>query len=73
MTNAQFFNQFNKEVQFVQELASRSTSNLAEARKVYLESVHRAMKVKNQMTVTSNFKSWITSIVSNVADEFQKR
>lgn len=67
MNAFEFFSRLNNYAPFLQSAACKKANNdMEEARNLYLETVHRAMKAKGNYKSNTDFKQWITSIMANI-------
>ena len=66
MSTLDFYNQFNSLTNVLQSFAYNLTNNMEDARDLYQETAHRAIKNKEKFTPGTNFKAWLMTIMKNI-------
>ncbi len=66
MSTLDFYGQFNNLTNVLQSFAYKLTNNMEDARDLYQETAHRAIKNKEKFTPGTNFKAWLMTIMKNI-------
>jgi|GEM_PF-4574769 len=66
MTEQEFFNQFNEAAESLQSEALQLTNDLDEARELYQETAHHALKNKQEVADIASFRDWASKLMQNL-------
>ena len=66
MTQAEFYNRFDKMSSLLHSFAYNLTKNMEDAKDLYQETAFRAMTNREKFRAGTNFKAWLFTIMKNI-------
>ncbi|HMS29953.1 MAG: RNA polymerase sigma factor [Saprospiraceae bacterium] len=66
MSTVEFFNQFNKQTQTLNNFAYSLTRDAEDAKDLYQETAFRALSNRDKFQPGTNFKAWLITIMKNI-------
>lgn len=67
MTYREFFKQFNQSAPSLQSEAIKLSENMEQARELYQETAHKAMKRRQEIEKSSDFRLWAGNLMRNIS------
>ncbi len=73
MTYREFFKQFNQSAPSLQSEAVKLTENMEQARELYQETAHKALKRRREISEHSDFQNWAGKLMRNISTKRSRK